>query len=156
MPAGRHYVDPELGPEVVDADAFGGNLRIADGGERQAVPRAQDEIDEQDGAGRQRQCRPVGDDVARRRGAHVEQRLHPLDAGHLVGDEGGKRGAGAAAQLPELREHEPIDLGHHPGADGEIGAAQAEHDEGGRQRKAGRNQTRQHDGQPADRCRRGW
>ena len=50
-------------------------------------------------------------------------------AGELVGHGHGQRGAGAAAELLHLREHQAIDLGHHPGADGEVGAAQAKHDE---------------------------
>ena len=106
-----------------------------------------DQIDGEDGGGCQQQSRPVGDDVARRRGAHAEQRLHPLDAGDLVGDEGGQRRAGAAAELPELGEDEPVDLGHHPGADGEIGALQAEHHECGRQREEARHQAGQQDRQ---------
>ena len=44
-----------------------------------------------------------------------------------------QRGAGAAAERLELREQQPEDFGDHPGADGEVWSAQAEHHEGGRQ-----------------------
>jgi hypothetical protein len=43
-------------------------------------------------------------------------------------------------------QHQPEDLGHHPGADGEISAAQAKHDERGRERENTRDQPRKHDG----------
>ncbi len=110
------------------------------------MPRAQDEVDEQDGAHGQRQRGPIGDDVARGRRAHVEQRLHPLDARDFVGDEGRQRRAGAAAQLLELREHQAVDLGHHPGADGEVGAAQPEDDKGGGERQRASQEPGEQDG----------
>ena len=57
--------------------------------------------------------------------AHVEQRADPsMPKIALV--TGRQRRAGAAAELLDLGEHQPVHLGHHPGADREIGAAQAE------------------------------
>ena len=58
-----------------------------------------------------------------------------------------QRGSGAAAQLLELRKHQPTDLGHHPGADGEVSAPQAEDDQRGRDGNNPRDDPRQHDRQ---------
>ena len=46
-----------------------------------------------------------------------------------AGDVRGQRCAGAAAELFHLRQDEPADFGDDPGADGEVGAAQAEYDQ---------------------------
>ena len=58
-----------------------------------------------------------------------------------------QRGSGAAAQLLELRQHQPTDLGDHPGADGEVSASQAEDDQRGRDGNNPRDDPRQHDRQ---------
>ena len=54
---------------------------------------------------------------------------HSIPATSFV-TKGGRGCACTAAKLPELREYEAVDLGHDPGADREIGAAQAKHDQG--------------------------
>ena len=59
---------------------------------------------------------------------------------------GAERGAGAAAELLHLREEEPEDFRRDPGADREIGSAQAEDDERGRQREERRDDAAEQDG----------
>ena len=48
---------------------------------------------------------------------------HVAAVGDVLDDADRQAGAGAAAERRDLGEAEPEDLGDHPGADGEIGAA---------------------------------
>ena len=100
-----------------------------------AATRSEDEIDKGERAGRQRQRYPIGDDVTRRRRAHVKQGFDPFDTGNGRCDGRRERRSGAAAERLHLREDETIDLGHHPGADREISAVQPKDDERGWQRE---------------------
>ena len=97
--------------------------------EREAVARTQNPVDQHERADGEREREPVAEDVARRGAAHMEQFADEIEAEHRTRDVGRQRGAGAAAKLLDLGEHQPADLGDDPGADGEIGAAQTEHDQ---------------------------
>jgi hypothetical protein len=58
-----------------------------------------------------------------------------------------QRRTGAAAERFDLGEDQAIDFGHDPGADGEIGAAQAKDDERGRKGKQERDDAAKNDRQ---------
>ena len=99
------------------------------------------------------QRQPVGEDVARRGRAHAEQGARPASTPRM------SRVASRGSEVPvpppsafHCASSRRDDLGDHPGADGEIGALQAEDEEAGRdgeeQRGEAAEQDREHRVQP--------
>ena len=125
-------VDEKLGAEHVDADALRGRLGVANRREREAVTRPKQPVDQHKRADREHECEPIGQDIARCGAADLEQVADKIDADDGAGDVRRQRGSGAAAQLFDLGKDEPAHFGDDPGADGEIGAAQAEDYQRGR------------------------
>ena len=112
---GGQHIDDELDTRDVDAVALRRQFVVADGGEREAVARAQQRDDRaQDGDG-ERQREPIDHEFA-----HLPARRH---RDH---DRGRQADAGAAAERRDLRGEQAEHLRHHPGADGEVVPAQAE------------------------------
>jgi hypothetical protein len=104
----RHQVDQELGAEHVHAEALGARLVVADGGQRQAEAATQQQVTEGHGADPHGQGQLVGGEQA---------------GGAVVGRGGPQGQARAAAELGDVADHQPVDLGDDPGADGEVAAA---------------------------------
>ena len=132
MQVGGDEVDDEFGAKGVDAEARRRRLGIADRGQRQAMARAQQQIDDAQYQHGDRQRHQVQDGFAR----------GPVGR-DLPHDGGRQRQAGTRAQHRDQARGEREDLGHHPGADREIGAAQPKH----RERNRDRHQPRERSGE---------
>ena len=98
------------------------------------MARAQQQVDQHDGADGDRERGPVD----RRFPPHAAR----CDALH---HRRRQAQAGAAAERRHLGEGEHVHLRHHPGADGEVGAPQAEDDERRRHGEERRGNARQRD-----------
>ena len=73
-------IDQEFGAEDIDAGALRSGFGIADGGQRQAVARAQQPVHQDESADGKHEREPIGHDVARRRTAHRKQLAHKIEA----------------------------------------------------------------------------
>src|SRR5665648_464068 len=124
-------VDVELRTEDVDTGALRRQLVVADGREGEAEPRAQQEVDEQDRAHGNEQREQVRTSDAR------------IDRQASGGDDGL---AGPAARGLDVGHDEADHLSDHPGADGEVAAAQAEDERRHREGDGGGKHSGKDDG----------
>ena len=115
VPKAGQHIDDEFDAGDVDAVALRRQFVVADGGEREAVARAQQRDDGAEHGDGQRQRQPIDLEFA-----HLPGRRH---GDH---DRCRQADAGTATEHRDLRREQAEHLRHHPGADGEVRAAQPE------------------------------